>query len=218
MTSAPFGSASILPISWMYINMMGTKGLKKASQVAILSANYMKAKLDKYFRVNFVSRNGSFVAHEFILDISDFNKHGVHAEDVAKRLMDFGFHGPTMSWPVPETLMIEPTESEPKKELDRFIAAMVHIRGEIDQVVRGEIPMKSSPLARAPHTMQDIIDNNWDRPYTREQAAFPLPWVKQHKHWPTVNRLDNIWGDRNIHCSCDGWDAVASANKTQEKN
>jgi glycine dehydrogenase len=177
VTTGPYGSASILPVSWMYLNMMGSKGLREASFGAILSANYMRKRLEDYYPVHYTSKTG-FVAHEFILDVHKFGAHGIKADDICKRLMDFGFHAPTVSWPVAESLMIEPTESESKQEIDRFIEALIFIRSEIQEVVDGKVPIAQSILRRAPHTQQDICDAEWDRPYTREQAAFPLPWVK----------------------------------------
>lgn len=210
VTSAPYGSASILPIPWMYIMMMGVEGLTSASEIAILSANYMLTRLKPHYRMRYVSNVSGLVAHEFIIDIAPFNKHGIHAEDVAKRLIDFGFHAPTVSWPVPESLMIEPTESESKLEIDRMCDALIQIRQEIRDVEEGRLEAKDSPLVRAPHTLADIIESDWNRPYTREQAAYPLPWVKEHKFWPSVNRLDQVWGDRNLFCACDGFEQVSA--------
>eukprot|EP00752_Nemacystus_decipiens_P012371 g10965.t1 len=202
VAAAPFGSAAILPISWMYIKMLGEPGLKKSTQLAILNANYMAAKLDGHFNVLYRGRDG-LSAHEFIVDLRPFKATaGIVEEDVAKRLQDYGFHSPTMSWPVPGTLMIEPTESEDKAELDRFCWAMIKIREEIDDIAEGRVAMEQSPLKAAPHTWEMCFEDEWDKPYTRTQAAFPAPWVKANKFWPTVGRVDNVHGDRNLVCSC----------------
>ena len=202
VAAAPWGSASILPISWAYIAMMGAAGLRQASQVAILNANYMAKRLEEHYDVLYKGHEGR-VAHEFILDLRPFKKSaGVEPEDVAKRLMDFGFHAPTMSWPVPGTLMIEPTESESKAELDRFCDALIAIRAEMAAIERGEMDRDNNPLTHAPHTALDIASDDWRRPYSREQAAFPAPWTRAHKYWPPVGRIDNVWGDRNLFCLC----------------
>ncbi|MBP0049585.1 aminomethyl-transferring glycine dehydrogenase [Marinobacterium sp. AK62] len=202
VSAAPWGSASILPISWVYIALMGGEGLRKATEMAILNANYLTQKLSEHYPVLYSGRNGR-VAHECIIDLRPLkDASGITEEDVAKRLMDFGFHAPTMSFPVPGTLMIEPTESESKAELDRFIEAMVKIREEIARVETGELDADNNPLKHAPHTQADLIDPEWNRPYTREQAAFPADWLKQSKLWPTTNRIDNVYGDRNLFCSC----------------
>ncbi|MFA5493640.1 MAG: aminomethyl-transferring glycine dehydrogenase [Porticoccaceae bacterium] len=207
ISAAGWGSASILPISWMYITMMGAQGLKRATQVAILNANYLATKLEAHFPVLYSGRNG-FVAHECIIDLRELKeKSRISEEDIAKRLMDFGFHAPTMSFPVPGTLMIEPTESESREELDRFLAAMAAIRGEIDQVISGQWPEDNNPLVNAPHTQDDVMAADWDRPYSRETAARPAPWLREHKVWPSVNRIDNVYGDRNLVCSCPPLDA-----------
>lgn len=199
VSAAPFGSASILPISWMYIRMMGAEGLKKASQVAILNANYIASRLQSAFPVLYTGANGR-VAHECILDIRPLKEEtGISELDIAKRLIDFGFHAPTMSFPVAGTLMVEPTESESKLELDRFIDAMLTIRTEIDRVARGEWPLEDSPLVNAPHTQDEIVAD-WAHPYTRELAVFPAG--HSNKYWPTVKRLDDVYGDRNLFCSC----------------
>jgi glycine dehydrogenase len=199
VSAAPFGSASILPISWMYIRMMGAQGLKKASQVAILNANYIATRLKSAFPVLYTGRNGH-VAHECILDIRPLKEEtGISELDIAKRLIDFGFHAPTMSFPVAGTLMVEPTESEGKLELDRFIDAMLTIRTEIDRVARGEWPLADNPLVNAPHTQDEIVAD-WTHPYTRELAVFPTG--HGNKYWPTVKRLDDVFGDRNLFCSC----------------
>lgn len=202
VSAAPWGSCGILPISWMYITMMGLSGLLKATQVAILNANYIAAKLAPHYPVLYTGRAG-MVAHECIIDMRPLKQaSGISEEDVAKRLMDFGFHAPTMSFPVAGTLMIEPTESESKFELDKFIDAMIQIRKEIAQVEAGEIDGENNPLRNAPHTLEDMLDETWDRPYTKEQAAFPLNSIRESKYWPPVNRIDNVYGDRNLFCAC----------------
>ncbi|MBY0239049.1 MAG: aminomethyl-transferring glycine dehydrogenase [Burkholderiaceae bacterium] len=202
ISAAPFGSASILPISWMYIAMMGAEGLTAATETAILNANYIARRLAPHFPVLYAGHDG-LVAHECILDLRPLtDATGISNEDVAKRLMDFGFHAPTMSFPVPGTLMIEPTESEAKGELDRFIDAMIAIRAEIAKVESGEFDKASNPLKFAPHTAQVVVSDNWDRKYSREVAAYPLPSLRRNKYWPTVGRADNVYGDRNLFCSC----------------
>jgi glycine dehydrogenase len=202
VSAAPWGSASILPISWVYIALMGGAGLTRATQMAILNANYMAARLREHYPVLYTGGHGR-VAHEFILDLRPFKTTaGVEAEDVAKRLMDFSFHAPTMSFPVAGTLMIEPTESESKPELDRFCDAMIRIREEIRAIEQGKMDRQNNPLKNAPHTADDVTDDAWDRPYGREQAVFPAPWVRERKFWPYVNRVDNPWGDRNLTCTC----------------
>ena len=201
VASAPFGSASILTISWMYVRMMGATGLKRASEIAILNANYIAKRLDPYFPVLFKGKRG-LVAHECIIDLRQWKSAGIEVEDVAKRLMDYGFHAPTVSWPVAGTMMIEPTESEPKHELDRFCDAMISIRAEIEAVANGKIDKENNPLKQAPHTARQIAAEKWDRPYSREQGAFPAPWTREHKFWPSVARIDNVYGDRNLFCSC----------------
>ena len=202
VSAAPFGSAGILPISWMYIAMMGGEGLKQATEFAILNANYMAKKLDPLFPVLYRGTNGR-VAHECIIDIRPLKEaSGITEMDIAKRLMDFGYHSPTMSFPVAGTLMIEPTESESKAELDKFIEAMTTIRAEIAKVEAGEWTVDNNPLAYAPHTMEDIFDPAWDRAYERQYAAFPAAYVAENKFWPTVTRIDDVYGDRNLICSC----------------
>ncbi|MDZ7925486.1 MAG: aminomethyl-transferring glycine dehydrogenase [Marinagarivorans sp.] len=202
ISAAPWGSASILPISWMYIRMMGNVGMKQATEYAILNANYVAARLQDHFPILYSGRNG-FVAHECLLDLRPLKAaSGISEEDIAKRLMDYGFHAPTMSFPVAGTLMIEPTESESQMELDRFCDAMLQIRQEIAKVESGEWPQDNNPLVNAPHTLDDVMDASWNRPYTRDQAARPLPYLHNHKVWPTVNRIDNVYGDRNLVCSC----------------
>ncbi len=202
VSAAPWGSAAILPISWMYIAMMGGEGLTRATEVAILNANYIAARLKAHYPVLYVGSQGR-VAHECILDIRPLKAAtGIAEIDIAKRLMDYGFHAPTVSFPVAGTLMIEPTESESKAELDRFIAAMISIREEIRKVESGVWPAEDNPLKRAPHTQADLADAEWNRPYTRLEAAFPLPWVAENKFWPFVNRIDDVYGDRNLFCAC----------------
>jgi glycine dehydrogenase len=201
VSAAPWGSASILPISWMYITMMGGSGLTRATEVAILNANYVAARLKDHYPVLYTGSQGR-VAHECILDVRAIKAQtGVAETDIAKRLMDYGFHAPTVSFPVGGTLMVEPTESEDKAELDRFCAAMIAIRDEIRRIENGEWTLDASPLKYAPHTEADVI-GEWTRPYSREQAVFPLPWVAENKFWPYVNRIDDVWGDRNLFCGC----------------
>jgi glycine dehydrogenase len=202
VSAAPWGSASILLISWAYIALLGRDGVRRATEVAILNANYMARRLEPHFDVLFRGRNGR-VAHEFILDLRPFRKScGITEEDVAKRLMDYGFHAPTMSWPVPGTIMIEPTESETQSELDRFCDALVSIRAEIQQIEMGLMDRDDNPLRNAPHTAASVLVEDWTHPYTREQAAFPAPWTRGSKFWPTVRRVDNAYGDRNLVCAC----------------
>ncbi len=201
VSAAPYGSASILTISWMYIRMMGAAGLTKATKVAILNANYIAQRLDPHFPVLFKGKNG-LVAHECILDLRPCKSAGVEVEDVAKRLMDYGFHAPTVSWPVPGTVMIEPTESEAKEELDRFCEAMIAIRGEIDALGQEGADRKNNLLKNAPHTVEQVTSDTWDHPYTREQAAWPASWTRQQKFWPAVARIDSVYGDRNLFCTC----------------
>jgi glycine dehydrogenase len=209
VSAAPFGSPSILPISWMYIAMMGPEGLKKASQVAILNANYMAKRLGEHYKVLFTGASGR-CAHEFIIDVGHFDQSaGVKPEDIAKRLMDYGFHAPTMSWPVAGTLMIEPTESESKLELDRFCDAMIQIRREIRDIEEGRLPKDNNPLRHAPHTSHVVCADAWDRAYSRNTAAYPLPYLHGHKFWPSVGRIDNAYGDRNLVCACPPMSAYA---------
>ena len=202
VSAAPWGSASILPISWVYIALMGPAGLKRASELAILNANYMSKRLEDHYPVLYRGENGR-CAHEFILDLRPFKKSaGIEAEDVAKRLMDYGYHAPTMSFPVAGTLMIEPTESESKAELDRFCDAMISIRQEIRDIEEGRSDRDDNPLRHAPHTSGTVTAETWDHAYPRAQAAFPAPWVREHKFWPSVGRIDNAWGDRHLICTC----------------
>lgn len=201
VSAAPFGSASILPISWMYIRMMGAEGLKQASQVAILNANYIATRLKDAYPVLYTGRDHR-VAHECILDIRPLKEEtGISEMDIAKRLIDYGFHAPTMSFPVAGTLMVEPTESENKVELDRFIDAMLAIRSEIDRVQQGEWPLEDNPLVNAPHVQAELV-NDWQHAYSRELAVFPIAGVRENKYWPSVKRLDDVYGDRNLFCSC----------------
>ncbi len=202
VSAAPFGSPSILPISWVYIALMGRDGLTKATQVAILNANYMAKRLEKHYSILYKGDSG-LVAHEFILDLREFKESaGIEAMDVAKRLMDYGFHAPTVSFPVPGTLMIEPTESESKCELDRFCEALILIRAEIQEIVDGRQPRTNNVLKNAPHTAAIVTTTEWNRPYSREQAAFPAPWLRNSKFWPSVSRIDEAYGDRHLVCSC----------------
>ena len=202
VSSAPFGSSSILLIPWAYIAMMGGDGLRKATQVAILNANYMAKKLENHFLILYRGIGG-YNAHEFIIDLRNLkNQSGISDEDVAKRLMDYGFHAPTMSFPVPGTLMIEPTESESKREMDRFCNAMISIRQEIQEVIDGTMDANDNPLKNAPHTASVVTGDEWKHSYSRQIAAYPAPWLKEHKYWPTVGRIDNAFGDRNLVCTC----------------
>jgi len=214
VSAAPWGSASILPISWSYIALMGRNGLKRATEVAILNANYIAKRLSPHFPVLYTGRNGR-VAHECILDLRPLKtSSGIDVEDVAKRLIDYGFHAPTMSWPVAGTLMVEPTESESKEELDRFCDAMISIRREVARVESGEWSRDLNPLKLAPHTAQDLLSDSWDRSYSRETAAFPLPWVRERKFWPAVARVNNPHGDRNLICSCAPLEEYAEKEKS----
>ena len=211
VSAGPFGSAMILPISYAYIRMMGAAGLKRATEVAILSANYIANRLCEHYPVLYAGAGG-MVAHECIIDCRGFQAEaGVMVEDIAKRLMDFGFHAPTMSWPVAGTLMIEPTESESKVELDRFCEAMIAIRAEIAAIAAGRLDKADNPLKHAPHTARDVMAHVWTHGYSREQAAFPLPWVATAKYWPPVKRVDNVYGDRNLICTCAPLEAYAEA-------
>ncbi|MEY8203936.1 MAG: aminomethyl-transferring glycine dehydrogenase [Bermanella sp.] len=201
VSAAPYGSASILPVSYMYVRLLGAKGLRQSTQMALLNGNYLAKKLGEHYPILYTGQNGR-VAHECIVDLRPIKAEtGITEVDFAKRLMDYGFHAPTMSFPVPGTFMIEPTESESKIELDRFVAAMVAIKAEVDAVKSGELDEENNPLKHAPHTQKDIV-GEWQRPYSREQAAFPLPSVHAHKFWPAVNRIDDVYGDRNLICSC----------------
>ena len=210
VSAAPFGSSSILPISWAYITMMGTKDLKKATQIAILNANYMAKKLENHYPILYRGTNG-LSAHEFIIDIRTIKeKSGISEEDIAKRLMDYGYHAPTMSWPVPGTMMIEPTESESKAELDRFCDAMISIKKEIEKVTSGDFHKEDNPLKNAPHTAQITLSDEWNHRYSRYEACFPAKWQKEHKYWPSIGRIDNAFGDRNLVCTCPPLDEYES--------
>jgi len=209
VAAAPFGSASILPISWMYIRLMGASGLRAATGAAILSANYIARRLQDAFPTLYRGANG-FVGHECILDLRAITKEtGVSVDDVAKRLMDYGFHAPTMSFPVTGTLMVEPTESETLREVDRFCDAMLAIHGEIERVRSGEWAISDSPLRNAPHTAEDLL-GEWDRPYSREVGAYPLPSLRASKYFAPVSRIDAAYGDRNLICSCEPLESYAS--------
>lgn len=211
VAAAPWGSAGVLAISWVYIRMMGAAGLRRATEVAILGANYVAARLGDAFEVLYVGQNGR-VAHECILDVRPHQRRaGVSATDVAKRLADYGFHAPTLSFPVSGTLMVEPTESESKEELDRFCEAMLAIRAEIERVARGEWPRDDNPLHRAPHTAEDVVADEWSRPYPREVAAYPVASLRQAKYWPPVGRIDEAYGDRHLMCACPPVEAYAVA-------
>jgi len=211
ISSGPYGSASILIISYAYIKLLGNEGLKSASEIAILNANYLETVLGAHYPILYKGDEGR-VAHEFIIDLRPFKKSaGIEAADVAKRLMDYGFHAPTMSWPVPGTIMIEPTESESRAELDRFADAMIAIRKEIQDVEDGHLAVEDSPLRHSPHTVSVITANTWDRAYSREQGAFPLNYIKESKFWPYVGRVNNSFGDRNLVCTCPPVEAYAEA-------
>lgn len=202
IASAPWGSPSILPISWMYIGMMGSEGLTKATQVAILNANYIAKRLESHYPILYKGQHG-LVAHECILDLRQFKKSAeIEVDDIAKRLIDYGFHPPTVSWPVPGTMMVEPTESESRQELDRFCEAMIAIREEIREIESGQVDRRNNLLKNAPHTAIDLTAEQWDRPYSRQRAVFPTPWTKENKFWAAVGRINNAYGDRNLVCSC----------------
>ncbi|WP_207426078.1 aminomethyl-transferring glycine dehydrogenase [Pedobacter sp. SYSU D00535] len=215
VSAAPWGSASILLISHAYIAMMGSEGLTNATKYAILNANYIKARLEQHYPVLYAGANGR-CAHEMILDCRAFKNAGIEVTDIAKRLMDYGFHAPTVSFPVAGTLMVEPTESEPKHELDRFCDAMIAIRQEISEVESGGMDKANNPLKNAPHTVAVATDSNWDRPYSREQAVFPLPYVKEHKFWPSIGRVNDTYGDRTLICSCPPLEAYEEESLLEE--
>ena len=208
IAAAPWGSASIQIISHGYMRMLGPEGMRRATQVAILGANYIKARLEPHYRALYTRRNGR-VAHELIFDLREFRAHGIAEIDVAKRLMDYGFHAPTVSFPVPGTMMVEPTESEPQEELDRFCQALIAIRGEIQAVIDGAADPSDNVLKNAPHTAAEAVSDDWSHPYTREQAVFPLPFVREHKVWPVVGRIDDAQGDRHLVCTCPPVEAYA---------
>ncbi|NQZ55700.1 MAG: aminomethyl-transferring glycine dehydrogenase subunit GcvPB, partial [Candidatus Nitrosopelagicus sp.] len=201
ISAAPWGSALVLAISYAYIKMLGNDGLKKSTALAILNANYIKSRLEKHYAILYSGKNGN-VAHEMIVDFRAFKKDGIEVVDVAKRLMDYGFHAPTVSFPVAGTLMIEPTESESLAELNRFCDAMISIKKEIDEVVKKKVDVHDNVLKNAPHTIFCLADENWKFSYSKEKAVFPLPYVKENKFWPSVRRVDDAFGDRNLHCSC----------------
>ena len=201
VSAAPYGSAAILPITWLYIKMLSTEGLKEATGMAVLNAYYMAARLAEGYPVLYTGKNGN-CAHEFIIDLRGFKSYGIVEEDVAKRLQDYGFHSPTMSWPVGGTIMVEPTESEDKAEMDRFCDALLLIRREIEDVVSGAVAVEESPLKKAPHTAAMIAAEEPCFSYSREVAAYPAPWLKKNKFWPTIGRVDNVYGDRNLVCTC----------------
>ncbi|MGK3647545.1 glycine dehydrogenase (aminomethyl-transferring), partial [Pseudarthrobacter enclensis] len=202
ISASRFGSAGVLPISWAYVKLMGGEGLTQATKSALLAANYVAARLNEYFPVLYTGEGG-LVAHECILDLRELTaRTGVTAEDVAKRLIDFGFHAPTLAFPVAGTLMVEPTESEDLAEIDRFIEAMITIHAEIEQVAAGDFSLEASPVRNAPHTAAAVVSSDWDRAYPREQAAFPVPSLRQDKYFPPVGRIDGAAGDRNLVCSC----------------
>jgi glycine dehydrogenase len=210
VSAAPWGSASILPISWAYIAMMGGDGLRKATEYAILNANYVAHRLAPHFPVLYTGQNGR-VAHECIVDVRPLKPtSGVEVVDIAKRLMDYGFHAPTVSFPVAGTMMIEPTESESKEELDRFITALASIRGEIAAIERGELDRVDNPLKNAPHTADAVTADTWSHPYARSVAAFPAPWTRASKFWPSVARINDVHGDRNVVCTCPPIEAYAA--------
>jgi glycine dehydrogenase len=212
VSAAPWGSAGILPISWAYIRMMGRDGLRKATQVAILNANYIASRLQGHYNVLYTGRNGR-IAHECIIDLRPFKSEaGISEEDVAKRLIDYGFHAPTMSWPVPGTLMIEPTESESLDELDRFIDALIQIRSEIEKVGRGDWDAEDNPLTNAPHTLLELSSDEWTHSYSRQEAGWPVPSLRQSKFFASVARVDNVYGDRNLVCSCPPMDVWQEAS------
>ena len=212
VSASPYGSASILTISWAYIAMLGAEGLTRSTEMAILNANYITKGLEEHYPILYRGANG-LVAHEFILDLRPFRKSAdITEEDVAKRLMDFGFHAPTMSWPVPGTMMVEPTESESKSELDRFVEAMITIRREISDIESGKLDKEDNPLKNAPHTAQMVMDDDWSHPYSREQAAYPVDGLKQRKFWPACARVDNAYGDRNLVCTCPPVDAYKESS------
>ena len=210
VSSAPWGSASILLISHAYIAMMGGEGLANATRYAILNANYIKSRLEKHYPVLYTGSKDR-CAHEMILDCRAFKNFGIEVTDIAKRLMDYGFHAPTVSFPVAGTLMVEPTESEPKHELDRFCDAMIAIRKEITAVESGEVDKVNNSLKNAPHTSAIVTGTTWDKPYSREQAAFPLPYVSENKFWPSVGRVNDTYGDRTFICSCPPIEAYEEA-------
>lgn len=213
VSAAAYGSASILLISYAYIKLLGSNGVRKATEYAILNANYMKARLEKHYKILYSGKNNT-CAHEFIVDLRPFKSLGIEAEDIAKRLMDYGFHAPTLSFPVAGTIMIEPTESEPKSELDRFCDALISIHDEIVAIEKGTDDKTDNVLKNAPHTLHVITAEEWKHPYTRQQAAYPLPYLKEHKFWPSISRVNNTYGDRNLICTCEPIEAYAEAGES----
>ena len=208
IAAAPWGSASIMLISYAYIKMLGRTGVTQATRVAILNANYLKSRLEEHYDVLYTGPSGR-VAHELIFDLRGFKPSGITEQDVAKRLMDYGFHAPTVSFPVPGTLMVEPTESEPREELDRFCEAMIAIRQEVQAVVDGAVDPHDNVLKNAPHTASEVAASDWPHPYSREQAVFPLPFVRTHKFWPPISRINDAHGDRHLVCACPPIEAYA---------
>lgn len=203
VSSAPWGSAMVLPITYGYIKMLGAEGLAQATRIAILNANYIACSLKGEYATLYSGETGR-VGHEMIVDCREFKKlYGVETGDIARRLMDYGFHAPTLSFPVHETLMVEPTESEPKAEMDRFIEALIQIKRECEEIAAGKADAEDNLLKNAPHTCFELTANNWEHQYDREKAAFPLEWIRENKFWPYVTRIDNGYGDRNLICSCD---------------
>ncbi|MGI9242380.1 MAG: aminomethyl-transferring glycine dehydrogenase, partial [Verrucomicrobiales bacterium] len=212
VSAAPLGSASIPVISWMYIAMMGRQALTDATKLAIINANYIARRLAQFFSVLYRGEH-DLVAHECIIDLRPIkDATGISVEDVAKRLMDYGFHAPTMSWPVPGTMMIEPTESESRAELDRFCDAMISIHGEIRAIQDGEADAADNVLTNSPHTAEAVTADEWSHSYSRQSAAFPAPWLREGKFWPAVGRIDNVYGDRHLVCTCDSVEAYAEAD------
>ena len=201
ISSAPYGSVLVVNISYAYIKMLGTQGLKKATEYAILNANYLKDVLKEHYSILYSNENER-VAHECIVDFRPFKTYGIEVGDIAKRLMDYGFHAPTVSFPVAGTLMIEPTESESKEELDRFAEALINIKYEIDEIANGKADKENNVLKNAPHTEQLVISDAWDKPYSREKAAYPLEWIRENKFFASVSRVDDAYGDRNLICTC----------------
>jgi glycine dehydrogenase len=209
VSAAPFGSAFILPITYGYMKMLGGEGMTEATKIAILNANYLKVALEKHYKVLYTGVNG-WAAHEMILDCNPFKRSvGIDAIDIAKRLMDYGFHAPTVAFPVPGTLMVEPTESEPLSELDRFIDAMIAIREEIREIEEGKADKDNNVIKNAPHTAKMVINSDWDMPYSREKAAFPMPWSEEIKYFTPVTRIDDAYGDRNLVCTCEPIESYA---------
>jgi glycine dehydrogenase len=202
ISAAPWGSSLVLCISYAYIKMLGEKGLTDSTRLAILNANYIKEELTKDYDILYTNTKGR-VAHEMILDCRPFKALGIEVTDIAKRLMDYGYHAPTVSFPVAGTMMVEPTESESIEELDRFISAMKSIRSEINNIAEGTLDYENNPVKNSPHTLEQISNDIWDRPYSRKDAAFPLSFVNDNKFWPTISRVDDAYGDRNLVCSCE---------------